>query len=131
MGQLFCIFISVRSPKHTRHHHGRRGIPFVPLRSSKKDPVPTPTNYNIVHIASGFCLWVDTSRSAIMDGAVDMQQRSAKFSINLYDPGDLTTFWIQSLAFSSVTAVAADFSAQPAQIVMVTSLIFIARFVDY
>ena len=118
MGQLFCIFVTVKAPtaKHRRRRSLKR-VPFVPLRS----PAPTPIDYNIMDNESGLCLWVNTNRRTLMDGAFDVYDPSAEFCINLYNPNDSTTFWIQSLAFSSVTALAVDFSLYPIQIVMVKS----------
>eukprot|EP00731_Ephydatia_muelleri_P013426 Em0007g736a len=115
MGQLFCIFVTVKAPtaKHRRRRSLKR-VPFVPLRS----PAPTPIDYNIMDNESGLCLWVNINRRTLMDGAFDVYDPSAEFCINLYNPNDSTTFWIQSLAFSSVTALAVDFSLYPIQIVM-------------
>ena len=72
----------------------------------------TPIRVNILDESSGFYLWVNP-QSKLTNGAVNIGDGSSLFEIHQYGLDDPTYFWIKTLAFQSVTKVAANFSSDP------------------
>ena len=122
MGQALISIITRKPIKDRVEEKDPRaaGTLLIPDRRIKNNKIlqATPINYNIIVDSSGYCLWIN-SQGVLSDGAPDADNPSAQFNVVIPD-ADSSTFRLVTLAFQPPKLVAANFSNDPAQLVIVS-----------
>ncbi|KAL5509455.1 hypothetical protein EMCRGX_G004835 [Ephydatia muelleri] len=121
MGQALISIITRKPIKDRVEEKDPRaaGTLLIPDRRIKNNKIlqATPIKYNIIVDSSGYCLWINL-QGVLSDGAPDADNPSAQFNVVIPD-ADSSTFRLVTLAFQPPKLVAADFSSDPAQLVIV------------
>ena len=122
MGQALISIITRKPIKDRVEEKDPRAAEtlLIPDRRIKNNKIlqATPIKYNIIVDSSGYCLWINP-QGVLSDGAPDADSPSAQFNIVIPD-ADSSTFRLVTLAFQPPKVVAADFSSDPAQLVIVS-----------
>ena len=122
MGQALISIIKRKPIKDRVEEKDPRaaGTLLIPDRRIKNNKIlqATPIKYNIIVDSSGYCLWINP-QGVLSDGAPDADNPSAQFNVVIPD-ADLNTFRLVTLAFQPPKLVAANFSNDPAQLVIVS-----------